>query len=198
MRGALLIGTLVLASCAAWADQACAPHVEEHPGWHSASFRAHTDAYKHCPVSEGAYRVVVAGWLKARHETGPSLTSLSLGRAVDFPWLSEYLARAALADPRWDGLHGRLRGGDLNAWVASLLSDPLLLERLRVPFEGTAYRVTRVSVEKVLVGPVENFLPRGAPTGLRAPFDAQLWLVLTPTAGPGREAGPADRESTDQ
>jgi hypothetical protein len=191
MPKVVLIGLLVLLGRPAWAGEACAPYVQEHPGWQSASFRVHTDAFKHCPVSEVSYREVLASWLRNRPAGEPLLKSLSLGRAVDFPWISEYLVRAALADRRWDAHRGRLRTGDLNGWVASTLSAPLMIQRLAAPFFGTGYAVTSVSVEKVLVGEAEGLVRGAAPPGLRVPFDAQLWLRLAPRPGP--EAGSAVR-----
>ena len=183
-RGVLGIGLLLLACLPARADEVCAPHVEEHPGWQSASLRPHTDAFRACTLSEPRYREVVSAWLQGMAADAPVLKSLSLGRAVDLPWISRRLARAGLSDPGWDACRGRARQGDPNAWVAAVLAEPAFLERLQAPFQGTAYRVTKVSVEKVLVGPATEILP-DAPAGRRVPFDAQLWLVLAPAQSAG-------------
>src|SRR5690349_7145145 len=87
--------------CAKSAAETCAPYVEEQARWSSASFRPHRDAMTACSVSEETYRTVVQAWLAARGSDAAPLTSLSLGRAVDFPWLSHAIADAALASPHW-------------------------------------------------------------------------------------------------
>jgi len=168
---------LVLCGCAA-AEEPCAPHVEEHARWASATFRPHTDAFLDCPVPEVTYRQVVGDWLRGRGEAAPPVTSVALGRAVHFPWISRYLVRAALSSARWDAERGRALDGDPNGLVASLLSMPGFIERLDAPFAGSPYAVLAVSVEKVLVGDAEERVPEAALGRQRVPYDAQLWIVL--------------------
>lgn len=156
---------------------ACAPYVEEPSGEAtSAVFRRHTDDFRACRVAESTYDEVVARRLRDRPPTAPAWTGLALGRAVDFPWISQYLAESALRDARWDARRGKVRRGGINDFVASLLSERAFLARLAVPFADTPYVPVGVSVEKVLVGVAEDVLPG---TGRqRVPLDAQLWLNL--------------------
>jgi hypothetical protein len=106
--------------------------------------------------------------------TTPGVTELSvfLGRIEEYPWLSEAMARAARESPGWSPRRGRMRGAQasINAFVADLLvNDPTLGAIL------PGWQLTGVSVEKVLVGQAERYLP-GAGLSGRLPFDAMCWL----------------------
>jgi hypothetical protein len=72
-------------------------------------------------------------------------------------------------------------GGRHNAFVAALLSEPAVLQRLDWPFVGSSLQVRGVAVEKVLLGPASEYASvGGASARLKVPFDAQLWLVIGP------------------
>lgn len=123
-------------------------------------------------MSEAAYAALVGAWLGQRAPDAPPLSTFGLGRAVDLPWISEYLAAAASSAPAWDNRRGRARRGEAADVVITLLEAPAFAERLIAPFAAFGYRLERVSVEKVLV---EDRRARGLG---RVPFDAQLWLTL--------------------
>jgi hypothetical protein len=175
---ALLAATLCACLGAALAQQGCEPYVENHRELETAALRPHSDAFRSCFIDEAAYARLIAAWLAARGADAPPLRGLGLGRAVNLPWISEHLARAALHEPRWDTARGRDRKGDINGLAAALLSQPAFLRRLDAPFAGSAWAVRAVSVEKVLVAKAQDILP-GAGRG-RVPFDAQVWLVIAP------------------
>jgi hypothetical protein len=159
-------------------EAACRPHIEEQTAWRSATFRPHGDAFRACPVTEDAYRRVVGEWLRQGPPAGGPPTSLGLGRLVDYPWLSRYLAQASLKRRDWNARTGRPRGTDLNRLVADILSAPEPLAQLQQPFAGSGYTVVAVTVEKVLVGPArEVFRDPGQPPA-RVPYDAMTWLRL--------------------
>ena len=160
--------------------QACTPYIEEHPASTSATFRPHSSAFGACDVSEESYRQVIRNWLQTRPSSSTPLSSLSLGRAETFPWISRYLADAALLRPEWGRRISRGSPGEHNRFVAGLLSDPAFLKRLDQPFDGTPYTVGGVSVEKVLIGKASEHASAVAPPAARVPFDAQLWLRLAP------------------
>ncbi|MFY9973631.1 MAG: hypothetical protein WAK53_05195 [Chromatiaceae bacterium] len=158
----------------------CSPFIEEHPHSSYATFRANTDAFESCPVSEATYRHVVSEWLRSRASGWPELTSLSLGRAVSFPWVSQHIADAALETPSWAAKVAGAPPGRRDALAAGAIRDPELLHRLAVPFEGTDYVVTGISFEKVLYGSAIEHSSHKDAGATRAPFDAQLWLQLGP------------------
>jgi hypothetical protein len=177
-RRALL--TAVLAAClgTAQAQEGCEPYVENHRDMETAALRPHRDAFRNCTIDEAAYVRLVAAWLASRGADAPTPRGLGLGRAVNLPWISEHIARAALRDPRWDAARGRDRQGDINGLVVALLAQPDFLRRLDAPFAGTPWTVRAVSVEKVLVAKARDILPDGGAGKL--PFDAQLWLAIVP------------------
>ena len=164
---------------------ACAPFIEEHANSPSASFRTHTADAIQCEVAEEEYRRVVEHWLRNRPPGAAALFSLSLGRAERFPWISRHLADIALQSEDWRTRVARGSSGRQNAFVAAILSEPVFLRRLSVPFEESQYSVLSVSVEKVLVGPASKHFPAHRRSNAMVPFDAQVWLRL----GPLRQGG---------
>jgi len=159
---------------------ACSPFIEEHLTWSSASFRPHTTAFEHCTVDESTYGQVVAAWLQNRPSGATRITSLALGRAVAFPWLSQHIADSALAQPEWAAQMARAKPGEREKLAAKALLDPALLRRLAAPFDGTQYVVLRMSYEKVLFGPADKYSSKRGAGAILVPFDAQLWLQLSP------------------
>lgn len=144
-----------------------------------------------CPLSLVELLQGVDRLLAAAGPDLPSPATLAMGRIVEYPWLSERLARAALADPGWDAQRGRPRAGGENAWVAEALAQRRLLAELadRFAAEGLALRVA--GVEKVLVGDVgssaelRHLAADAVDPAARLPFDAQLWLRIEPLPDPG-------------
>jgi|WetSurMetagenome_2_1015567.scaffolds.fasta_scaffold244772_2 hypothetical protein len=106
-------------------------------------------------------------------------SSLYLGRLIDYPWLSEYLALTASQDPRWDKKRGQPVSIDINKYVSIILSRKEAAGQIEEAFGDTGYRVSSVSVEKVLVGGFRN-VPhyRGEMATGQVPFDAQVWFKL--------------------
>jgi len=72
-----------------------------------------------CPIGRssmrGAVRAILAHAGEARE------LSLSFGRIVQYPWLSDLLARQASSSRRWDLAAGRPVSGGENAYVAAAL-----------------------------------------------------------------------------
>lgn len=108
--------------------------------------------------------------LTARFPSGTidgEVTSVSVGRIVDLPWLSQNLAETAARDQGWSTLAGAPRDGSAEAYVGALLTREGLASPLYGPLAKRGLRVTGVSVEKVMVADAD---------GRRLPVDAQLWL----------------------
>jgi len=182
----VLLAGVVLAN-PAMADP-CAPFIEEHPAWASASFRPHTTAFETCSVDEERYRQVIADWLQRQPASDPNITSLSLGRAVTFPWLSRFIADTALRTPRWAGRMARAKVSERDKLARPVLHDPALLQRLAAPFADSRYAVIGLAYEKVLFGRADKYASQPAArlasnataAAVEVPFDAQLWLRLAP------------------
>jgi hypothetical protein len=106
-------------------------------------------------------------------------SSLYLGRLIDYPWLSEYLALSAYQDPRWDKKRGQPFSMGINKYVSIILSGKEAAGQIQNAVGDTGYRISSVMVEKVLVGEVRD-VPhyRGEMATGQVPFDAQVWLRL--------------------
>jgi hypothetical protein len=106
-------------------------------------------------------------------------TSLYLGRLIDYPWLSEYLADAAYKDQGWNKNKGKPVSLDINQYVSTLLMKKDFTLQFDEAFGDSGYRVVGVSVEKVLVGPFSEIFPdRGEKPPGKVPYDAMVWLGL--------------------
>lgn len=105
-------------------------------------------------------------------------SSLYVGRLVDYPWLSQYLAETAHKDPAWSRGKGRPVRLDINKYVAGLIFGNQITADVGEAL-GSDYRVKAVSVEKVLVGGFRH-VPgyQGELRPGKVPFDAQVWFKL--------------------
>lgn len=162
----------------------CTLRVEVRPQEpHVLHVRAFDPLHRGCQIDPESLAAVLRNALSgpqalpsdARHR------SLFLGRLIDYPWLSAYVARAASADRNWNARLGRPSRGGVNSYVAGLLSRPDATDAFRPTLEGAGYRITGASVEKVLVLPGRE-IPGLASERLqgRLPFDALTWFHLGP------------------
>jgi hypothetical protein len=159
----------------------CTVRVEARDAWDSLRVRAHHATSGACFIDAEVLTALLTETFSA---TNPAVASrvfraLDLGRLIDYPWLSQYLATRAAKDRAWDLARGQPIGIDLNRFVANLLSSREILRGIEAPLAQQGYVVTRASVEKVLVGGFTQvpLLAEPPPTG-RIPFDAILWLRL--------------------
>jgi hypothetical protein len=165
------------------AGAACMPFIEEAPSGVSASLRPDVSSAASCRVDEVAYRQVIVQWLHDRPRSAALVSSLALGRAVQYPWLSQHIAGVALASPGWSARVAAAPAGERERLARFVFKDPQLLQRLAAPFEGTGYRVLGIGHEKLLFGRADVHAAGAAGTAAGAvpvPFDAQLWLRLAP------------------
>jgi len=160
---------------------ACVLSVEANDRWQSLRLRAHHPQGRGCHIDKDS---VVSTLSAAFSKTDApklegSYSSLSFGRLIDFPWLSQYLAIAASRDKAWDAKRGKPVAMDINHYVAQVLSRRDLLTQLEPAFARGGYRIVRVSVEKVLVGGLREVpLYQGAMEPGLFPYDAIVWLRL--------------------
>ncbi|MBK6636531.1 MAG: hypothetical protein IPH08_18340 [Rhodocyclaceae bacterium] len=146
---------------------ACTPWIEDHNS--GAILRPHTDAFTACTIDEVTYQRLVADWLSAHASDAEQPMTLGLGRAVNYPWLSQHMADTALAKPT------HLSGSQM---AAQVLLDPALLHRLAVPFANSPFALAKLSYEKVLFGSADRVASSPHAGARKVPFDAQLWLHL--------------------
>lgn len=159
----------------------CYLSVESNNNWHTLRLRAHHPNYHGCDIDkESMLTVLKAAFSKKEPpKLEDSYSSLSLGRLIDYPWLSQYLAVTAYHDKKWNSKKGKLAGMHINKYVSQVLSSKELLAPIGQILAEGGYRITRVSVEKVLVGGFPDVpLYRGNMFSGRVPYDAQVWFGL--------------------
>jgi hypothetical protein len=136
---------------------------------------------RYCEIDrDSVVSILIAAFSKA---AAPKLegnySSLSIGRLIDYPWLSHYLARAASHDQGWDARKGRPVAVDINRYVVQMLSRSEALTQIEQGCARGGYRIVAVSVEKVLVGGLRE-VPRyqGVMEPGLFPYDAIVWYRL--------------------
>jgi len=157
----------------------CSLSIESNEKWKTLRLRAHHPKYSGCQIDKDSMLSVLnAAFSKTESpRLEGSYFSLSLGRLIDYPWLSQYLANTAYHDQGWDSRKGRPADMDINKYVSQLLSRKELLEQIETPFAKGGYKVNRVSVEKVLVGGFREVpFYQGKMVPGRVPYDAQVWF----------------------
>ena len=159
----------------------CVFSVEANDQWHTLRLRAHHPQGRGCHIDkDSVVSILNAAFSKTdTPKLEGSYSSLSFGRLIDFPWLSQYLAIAASRDKAWDAKRGKPVAMDINRYVAQLLSRRELLTQIEPACAQGGYRIIKVSVEKVLVGGLREVpLYQGAMEPGLVPYDAIVWLRL--------------------
>lgn len=159
----------------------CTLRVEASETWHTLRLRAIHPQQKGCMITRDAMLEVLDSAFAKSAE--PSLSgnysSLFIGRLIDYPWLCHFLADSARRDPAWDATRGRPLNGHINHYVANILSAKKLISQIEIPFQKNGYRMTGVSVEKVLVGGFDDVpFYKGERYNGFVPFDAMVWFRL--------------------
>jgi hypothetical protein len=159
----------------------CDLTVESNEKWHTLRLRAHHPKYKGCHIDKNSMlSVLTAAFFKNDPpKLEGSYSSLFIGRLIDFPWLSQYLATTAYRDQGWDSKKGKPVAMDINKYVSQLLFRKELMAQIETVFEKGGYRVVGVTVEKVLVGGFREVpFYQGEMHPERVPHDAQVWFRL--------------------
>jgi hypothetical protein len=159
----------------------CDLTVESNEKWHTLRLRAHHPEYKGCHIDKDSMlSVLSAAFLKTEPpKLEGSYSSLSLGRLIDYPWLSQYVATTAYRDRGWDSKKGKPVAMDINKYVSQLLFRKELMAQIEKVFEKGGYRIMAVTVEKVLVGGFREIpFYQGEMHPGQLPYDAQVWFRL--------------------
>jgi hypothetical protein len=159
----------------------CDLAVESNEKWHTLRLRAHHAKYKGCHIDKDSMLSVLSAAFSKDDspKLGGSYSSLFIGRLIDYPWLSQYLATTAYRDRGWDSKKGKPIAMNINKYVSQLLFRKELMAQIEPVFEKGGYRVAGVPVEKVLVeGFREVPFYQGQMHPGRVPYDAQVWFRL--------------------
>jgi hypothetical protein len=160
------------------ANNGCRPVISADRDWHVIIVRPHEDAFLVCTLTQTQLRDLVAAFLKAPENQQVEYSSISLGRLVDHPWLSRYLARHALTYAGWDKVKGRPRSGYINRLVGDILSAPEVISQIQESFAGSGYTVVGASVEKVLVTRANEIDWLDIDEPVLVPYDALTHFIL--------------------
>jgi hypothetical protein len=142
--------------------------------------RVHPDG-RGCRIEKAAMIAVLAAAFTPSGAPIPQRThpSLCIGRLVDYPWLSQYLAATAFGDPAWNRRRGKPVAMDINQYVGAVLSRKEVTAQIQEAVAAGGYRVVGATVEKVLVGGFSDVPGHaGKPGSARVPFDAIVWFRL--------------------
>ena len=156
----------------------CRPVVEINPQWQVMRIRSHENAFLSCTVSQDKFNELITAAFADPESNKTEFKSLFIGRLIEYPWLSRYLAIQSLQHEDWDSEKGQYKGTNINAFVAGILSSPELLGQIQEPFAGTGYTVSRASVEKVLVGKANEIEWLEISTNVMVPYDAMVHFIL--------------------
>lgn len=159
----------------------CTLTVEANETWHTLRLRAHHPTGRGCNITKDPMlSALSAAFLKTElPKLEGSYSSLFIGRLIDYPWLSQYLATAACNDNGWDSRKGNPVAMSINQYVSKVLSRKELLTHIEAVFAQGGYRVVGVTVEKVLVGGFREVpLYQGDMAPGLLPYDAMVWFRL--------------------
>jgi hypothetical protein len=158
----------------------CSLTVESDSQSHTLRLRVHPE-YNDCHIGKAS---MLSALKAAFSKTEPPklegiYSSLYIGRLIDYPWLSQYLATIAYRDPRWDKKRGKPTVLDINKYVSNILFRKEITVQIEEAFAGSGYRVISTTVEKVLIGDFRSVpLYEGEILPGKMPYDAQVWFRL--------------------
>jgi len=157
----------------------CDLTIESNENWHTLRLRAHHPRYMDCQIDRSSMLSVLDEAFSTIDSTKGSFSSLSIGRLIDYPWLSQYLATTAYGDREWDSKKGKPAAMDINKYAAQLLFRNEMTAQIATVFKRGGYTVEGVTVEKVLVGDFREVPSyQGTMHPGRVPYDAQVWYRL--------------------
>jgi len=158
----------------------CSLRVEADDRSRTLRLRAHPEGPSCAVAKEVMLQTLAAAFAKTDPPKleGP-YSSLFIGRLIDFPWLSQYLAAAAYRDRGWNRAKGKPAGVGVNRYVAAILARREVTALIEETFGDSGYRIVGVTVEKVLVGGLGDVpLYEGEMRSGKVPFDAMVWFRL--------------------
>jgi len=156
----------------------CKPVYEINLHWQTIRLRSHENAFLNCTVTQEKFNELIAAAFTDPESDKAEFKSLFIGRLVEYPWLSHYLAKHVLQHPDWDPEQGTYTGNNINEFVANILSAPELLEQIQQPLDGTGYIVTGASVEKVLIGRANEIEWLDINATVLVPYDVMLHFIM--------------------
>jgi hypothetical protein len=111
----------------------CTLPVEANDEWHTLRLRAHHRQYKGCHITEDEMTASLEGaFLQTETPTlKGDYSSLSIGRLIDYLWLSQYLADTAYSDHQRNSKKGKPVALGINNYVAHIVLNQKLLASIQ-------------------------------------------------------------------
>jgi hypothetical protein len=156
----------------------CHIKIEFNTKWKVMTVRSARNDYEHCNIERNTLVSVLRDAFKqlSTEDEDKEVKSIFLGRAISYPWLSEYIKGGAEKSRAWDLKHGKPKKGYLNAFVAGLIYNAEVVGDLNAILKPHGLYVSGISVEKVLVA--EYALTTANRKG-KLPYDAMVWIVIS-------------------
>lgn len=156
----------------------CRPLYEIEARWQIVRLRPHENAFLNCTITREKFNELIVSAFTDPESNNTEFKSLFIGRLVEYPWLSQFLADHALQHHDWDSEEGKFAGENINAFIAGILSAPELLEQIQQPFNASGYIVTGASVEKVLIGRANEIEWLEINEPVMVPYDVMVHFIL--------------------
>lgn len=182
MKNYLIFTLFYLFSFPAFAEniliEECAPLYEINSPWQTIRLRSHENSFLYCTVTQEKFNELIMSAFTDPESIKTEFKSLFIGRLVEYPWLSQFLANHALQHPDWNAEEGKFAGENINAFVSGILSAPELLEQIQQPLNAAGYIVTGASVEKVLIGKANEIEWLEINEPVMVPYDVMVHFIL--------------------
>ena len=165
----------------ATALDSCSVTLEVERKWKNLHVRLMNTRGGTCTLAEDAFYAFLdsAFTALARAQDTTAYASIFLGRIIEYPWISRFLADTAATDPGWDSDKGKPGDGHENTYVAAILFHDSIIAPVNDRLARICYKVSGVSVEKVLVSRgKQGHAPPWIDPNHRVPYDALLWFTL--------------------
>ena len=159
----------------------CFVILESNKKWETLSIRIYNPKFAECTVQENDLFDFLNKALTKLPEKKPDITykSIYMGRIIEYPWISKFLADSAKACPNWSVVKGKAIKGNNHTLVSDILNCKYIINPFNEQLRLIGYKTAGVSVEKILIStgkPIK--LPQWIDFKIRVPFDAMLWFKL--------------------
>jgi hypothetical protein len=159
-------------------SKTCKPVIEMNAAQRILFVRPHENAFMVCTLSQNRLRELIHDFFNDSENNDAGYNTVFMGRLIDHPWISRYLAQKALGHGNWDSSQGKPVTGFINHFVSDLLTEPEFTDRMQEVFAGTGYTVTGASVEKVLVARADEIAWLEINQPELVPYDALVHFRL--------------------
>ncbi len=164
----------------------CTGTLEKNDKWNTLTIRLFHPKYNRCGLQENDFNTFLnhAFSKLSEKKSKTEYTSISMGRIIEYPWISKALADSAADDPRWSTETGKLKDITVHEFTAELLNRTQIVNTINEHLKLIGHKISGIRVEKVLIstGKPMNF-PSWIDQKTRVPFDAMLWFKLEKIKG---------------